>query len=211
MTKFKYSLLAGLTVAFAFIFFYTFKDSKSDSTSQYARQIRQEREQKDKDFKYATWSPLTDEQRKAFSKLDYFEPNPQYKVNAKVVLLENDTVYKMMTSSNEIRRFYKYAHLQFSLDGKSCQLLLLKSAEPTTPNYYFLPFKDLTSGVTTYAAGRYIDVEAPKTTSLTIDFNKAYNPYCAYNDSYSCPLPPAENTLAVHVLAGERLFKQKAE
>ncbi|MFY7786910.1 MAG: DUF1684 domain-containing protein [Thermoflexibacteraceae bacterium] len=209
MIKFKYSLLAGLAVGFAFIFFYTFKDSKPENDNSYVRQIRKEREKKDKDFKYAEWSPLTAEQRKTFTKLDYFEPNLQYKVMAKIALLENDTVFKIMTSSNEIRRFYKYAHLQFRLDSKDCQLLLFKSAEPTSPNYYFLPFKDLTTGVSTYGTGRYIDIETPKTNSIEIDFNRAYNPYCAYNEEYSCPLPPTENTLNVSVLAGERLFKNK--
>jgi uncharacterized protein (DUF1684 family) len=211
MIKFKYSLLAGLAVGFAFIFFYTFKDATPENDNSYVRQIRKEREKKDKDFKYADWSPLTEEQRKTFAKLDYFEPTLQYKVSAKMVLSNNDTVFKMMTSANEIRRFYKYAQLEFNIDNKPCQLLLLKSAEPTSPNYYFLPFKDLTTGVSTYGTGRYIDVEPPKTNTIEIDFNKAYNPYCAYNEAYSCPLPPSENTLKVNILAGERLFKQKVE
>ncbi len=200
----KYTLIAGITVAVVFIIFYTFNDKTSDEG--YGRMIRKLREQKDKDFKYASSSPLTDEQKQKFTVLDYFIPDAKYKVQANLVLTQNDSIYKYLTTTNEIRRFYKYAYLDFSIDNEPQRLILLQSAEDGTAKYYFLGFKDLTSGTETYEGGRYIDVEKPKNNSVEIDFNKAYNPYCAYNDLFSCPIPPDENNLSIRILAGERVY-----
>ncbi len=199
-------LLAGFAVALAFILFYTFNNTAIDEN--YPRKIRQHREKKDKDFKYADFSPLDIDQKHQFKHLDYFVPDEKYKVVGKLTKINNDTVYKYLTTSNEIRRFYKYANVEFMIEDKLQKLLLLKSAEADTPNYYFLGFKDLTSGTETYEAGRYIDVEKPQNDALLIDFNLAYNPYCAYNEMYSCPVPPDENMLNVRILAGERVFKK---
>jgi len=202
----KYLLFAGIAVAIAFVFFYTFNNTASDES--YERMLRKNREQKNKDFKYGATSPLTDEQKQQFRTLNYFEPDETYKVQAILTPLKNDSIFKYLTTTNEIRRFYKYAYLNFSLQDKPQQLVLLKSAEANTPNYFFLAFKDLTNGTESYEGGRYIDVEQPKSTTLELDFNKAYNPYCAYNDLFSCPIPPSENQLTVRVLAGERNYKK---
>ena len=200
----KYTLLAGIAVAIAFIIFYTFNDKTSDEG--YGRMIRKLREQKDKDFKYASSSPLIEEQKQKFKVLDYFMPDAKYKVQANLVLTQNDSVYKYLTTTNEIRRFYKYAYLDFSIDNEPQRLILLQSAENGIAKYYFLGFKDLTSGTETYEGGRYIDVEKPKNNYVEIDFNKAYNPYCAYNHKYSCPIVPLENDLKIDILAGVKKF-----
>jgi uncharacterized protein (DUF1684 family) len=200
----KYTLLAGIAVAIAFIIFYTFNNTSSNEN--YSRVIRKIREQKDKDFKYANSSPLTEEQKQKFQVLDYFMPDEKYKVQATLVLTQNDSVYKYLTTTNEIRRFYKYAYLDFSIDNNPQRLILLKSAEAGIAQYYFLAFKDLTSGTETYGGGRYLDIDKPKSNTVEIDFNKSYNPYCAYNDLFSCPMPPDENNLSIRILAGERVY-----
>jgi uncharacterized protein (DUF1684 family) len=200
----KYTLLTGIAVAIAFVFFYTLNNTTSDES--YDRMIRKMREIKNKDFKYGTSSPFTDEQKQRFTVLNYFEPDDNYRVQATITLTQNDSLYKYLTTTNEIRRFNKYAYLDFSVDGIPQRLILLKSADAGTANYYFLAFKDLTTGTETYGAGRYLDIEKPKTNTIELDFNKAYNPYCAYNDMYSCPIPPEENNLSVRILAGERTY-----
>lgn len=202
----KYTIITGVVVAIVSIIFLSLNETNNDN---YARNLRKYREQRDKDFKYASFSPLTDDQKHKFTVLDYFSPDEKYRVQATVTLTNDNTVHKYMTSSNEIRRFYKYAYLDFSVENVPQRLLLLKSAEASSANYHFLAFKDLTTGTETYESGRYVDIEAPKTNIIEIDFNKAYNPYCAYNEMYSCPVPPEENNLSVRILAGERKYNGK--
>ena len=201
----KYTLLAGIAVAIiALVLFDTFNNTTVDKS--YERMIRKLRTQKDNDFKYGNASPLTNEQKLHFTTLHYFEPDDIYKVQAVITLTKNDSFYKYLTTTNEIRRFNKHAYLDFTIEKKAQRLILLKSAEAGTAAYYFLAFKDLTSGTETYGGGRYLDIEKPKSSSIEIDFNKTYNPYCAYNDLYSCPVPPDENNLSVRILAGERTY-----
>jgi uncharacterized protein (DUF1684 family) len=204
--RIRYTIFAGVAVAVAFIFFYTLNNTATDEN--YARNIRQQRQKKDTDFKYADFSPLTIDQKHKFKNLDYFAPDEKYKITAQIRRTNNDTIYKYLTTSNEIRKFYKYAIAEFTIDNKAQTLLVLKSADAATADYFLLAFKDLTSGTETYEGGRYIDIEAPKNEKLVIDFNNAYNPYCAYNEMYSCPIPPEENNLTTRILAGERVFKE---
>src|SRR4051812_14133673 len=106
----------------------------------------------------------------------------------------------MKTSTARLPKYRKYAELEFTLQGKAFKLAVYQSSDLMKnviyKNYLFLPFKDLSSGKETYGGGRYIDLELPvKDNVITLDFNKAYNPYCAYSTKYSCPLVPSENML----------------
>nr|MCU0394110.1 DUF1684 domain-containing protein [Thermoflexibacter sp.] len=105
-------------------------------------------------------------------------------------------------------KYVRYAYAHFEIDKQKLQLTIYKSMDRVSKGVLFLPFKDQTNGEETYSAGRYVEVKNNNGSSIIIDFNKAYSPYCAYNETYSCPLPPKENHLNVKILAGER-YSQK--
>lgn len=155
-------------------------------------------------------SPLTDEDFKTFKSLDFFPINENYIVNAQFVRTKKEKVFKMKTSTDRLPEYVKYGELQFVLDGIACKLNVYKNIaltqKPGYEDYLFLPFSDLSSGKETYIGGRYIDLRVQKGSTWKIDFNKAYNPYCAYNYKYSCPIVPLENDLNVSVLAGVKKF-----
>lgn len=149
--------------------------------------------------------------------LDFFKADSQYRVTAKIELLQHEKVIKMPTSGGESKKFYRFAIATFKLYGKTLQLTLYQTETPyVNPKYknlLFLPFTDLNSGKTTYGGGRYIDIDKTEINNgqLLIDFNTAYNPYCAYSHGYQCPLPPEENDLPIEINAGEKLFTGKAK
>jgi uncharacterized protein (DUF1684 family) len=151
-------------------------------------------------------SPLPDSIKSNFRTLDYFGPDPEFKVKASLELIDNDPVINMATSDGETRRYTRYAYARFELKGQLYQLTLLKPMEDKSSQGLFLPFGDSTNGDETYGGGRYLDLESTDKSSITIDFNLAYNPYCVYSTAYSCPLPPAENQLTVAISAGEKNF-----
>lgn len=144
--------------------------------------------------------------------LRFFDADSTCSVMAKVELLQNQPLIKLTTFDGSSKEYVRFAKLTFTLKGKALQLTLFKSpalaAMPQYKDYLFLPFTDQTNGADTYPGGRYIDLNANdiKDGSISIDFNKAYNPYCAYSDGYRCPVPPLENKLAVKIKAGEKLF-----
>ena len=116
----------------------------------------------------------------------------------------------MKTSTSRLPEYKKYGTLYFEIDGKKRKLNLYQNVElikkPGFEDYLFLPFSDLTCGKESYIGGRYIDMRFPKSDTVLIDFNTAYNPYCAYNHKYSCPIVPLENDLDVAILAGVKTF-----
>jgi len=118
----------------------------------------------------------------------------------------------MKTSTSRQPEYIKYGELHFVLEGKECKLNLYQNLELIKKagfeDYLFLPFSDQTCGKTSYIGGRYIDFKIPKTTTVTLDFNKAYNPYCAYNSKYSCPKIPLENDLEIEIKAGVKKFHE---
>ncbi len=181
---------------------------------EYTLALQQFRQQKDAFFAQAAESPLSSDQRLAFNGLQYFAPDLAYRVIAKVEYVPAGDVITMQTTDNATRQFERYARLRFTLDDTECTLTGYRSldAEELLMGddhvQLFVPFRDALSGKQTYAAGRYMDVEVEQGEGLDpiviLDFNLAYNPYCAYNDLYSCPITPFENTLPVPVAAGEQ-------
>lgn len=145
----------------------------------------------------------------------FFTPSVKYQVEALFTKLDDTTGFLMPTSGREPQRFFRYGNIRFSLNGKQLKLTIFRSKDlmndPTYKNYLFLPFTDLTSGEDSYGGGRYIDLETTDifNNKVIIDFNKAYNPYCAYASGYNCPIPPRENDLPVAVKAGEMNFGKK--
>ena len=138
---------------------------------------------------------------------DFFPIDLNYRVEAKYSSFDNEKFFDLPTSNKEIQKKYrKFGLLKFQLNGKEHELILYQNAKlmanPMYKDYLFLPFTDLTNSETTYGGGRYIDFRIPKGETTILDFNQAYNPYCAYVTGYSCPIPPEENHLDIEVKVG---------
>ena len=144
--------------------------------------------------------------------LRFYSPDVQYRVNARVVLTPDAEPFQMATYSGKTQQYKKYADLHFKIHGKPHTLEVYKSIalmkNPKYSDHLFVPFKDLTNGEDTYGGGRYIDLVLGdlKQGTVLLDFNKCYNPYCAYSDGYNCPIPPAANRLETAIKAGEMNF-----
>jgi uncharacterized protein (DUF1684 family) len=161
-------------------------------------------------FANAGTSPLTKEDLEVFKTLDFFEINANYKIKAAFELTPNSPLFEMPTTTERVPLYRTYGIARFTLNGLPVKLNIYQESTPklSYENHLFLPFNDLTNGVETYGGGRYIDLSIPKTDSIVIDFNKAYNPYCTYNKKYSCPIVPSVNALDIRVMAGVKDFKK---
>lgn len=162
------------------------------------------RQQKDDFFRSHPQSPLPPEQRKNFTGLTYFPPNEALALEIEAEEFPTKEEIQMQTSTGDLRTYERWGTLSFAVKGEPATLTLFYSP---THDSFFLPFTDATSGSETYGAGRYLDPEALDDNLFRVDFNLAYSPYCAYNDRYSCPIPPSENRLNVRIEAGEKNFK----
>lgn len=167
------------------------------------------------EFKDPEVSPLPDRYRKNFESLEFFEPDTSFIVRAKLIRTPEAVPFLMPTTTDRKSREVVYGIAHFMLSGKKHQLEIYQNPELMLQegyeDYLFLPFTDDTNGEETYTGGRYIDLRIPKGDSIIIDFNRAYNPYCAYNKKYSCPIVPSINSLDVQVLAGVRAFEPDAQ
>ncbi len=161
------------------------------------------RKHKDDFFADHPQSPLTRDQKKKFTGLPYFPENPDLRFELDVHRFEEDEKVHMQTSTGDVQEYLRYGKIHFTVDGQQAELTLYADH-----NGYFLPFVDSLAGKETYPAGRYLEPEEHPNGKLVIDFNKAYNPYCAYNEQWSCPLTPIENRLRVPIRAGEMNFAE---
>ena len=204
MFKNKFFLLSVLAVIIA-IFVYSFvgnEETKSLKSidNEYITTIQNLRSDKDTYLKKDTASPI--ENKANFKGLKYFEINPAFKIIGKIDKLTSGQTINISMSGGETEEYEAYGNITFEIEGVKCALKIFKTLEGNL----FLPFKDLTSNKETYGAGRYLDfgINDVNENQLTIDFNKAYQPFCAYNHTFTCPVPPAENFLNVAIKAGER-------
>lgn len=167
------------------------------------------------DFKNPESSPLPDRYRKDFETLDFFAPDTTYIVQAKFVRTPDAIPFQMPTTTGEKSTEVVYGIAHFSLNGKKHQLEIYQNKElmlqEKYKDYLFLPFTDLTNDQETYGGGRYIDLSIPNSNVITINFNRAYNPYCVYNKKYSCPIVPSVNHLETRILAGVKDFDKGYE
>lgn len=163
-----------------------------------------------KEYADSISSPLLEKDRKEFKVLDFYAINEKFIVKATFEKIKRGKVFKMKTTTSRAPKYKVFGLLKFQIDGKDFQLYLYQNIElskkPQYKDYLFLPFLDLTNGDTTYGGGRYLDMRIPNSKEVVIDFNKAYNPYCAYNHKYSCPLVPEENFLNFAIEAGVKKF-----
>ena len=161
-----------------------------------------------KEFANPKESPLTEAEQQAFSTLTYYPTNYDYYLTDKLLRDSTSRPFAMETSSTRRPLYRKYGELRFVLNGQPLRMSVYQSEEllkgPSLGDYLFVPFTDLTNGKGSYGGGRYLDLRVPPAgaTTMELDFNRAYNPSCAYNHGYSCPVPPAENRLSVAIPVG---------
>lgn len=144
--------------------------------------------------------------------LHFYPTNIKYKVIARFIKANDTTGFDMPTQSGKVKKYFVYGYFQFTLNGKRQKLLIYQSAQLMSKagyeDYLFLPFNDYTNNATTYGGGRYLDFKLAdiKNGKLELDFNKAYNPYCAFATGFNCPIPPVENRMKIFIKAGEKNF-----
>jgi len=176
--------------------------------TKYKEDIEKERAIKDSEMRTDEHSPIPDDEKQYFKKLNYYKPNVEYRKEAAFERFENATHFLMITSTNRLPEYSLYGVIKFEHENKTYSLNVYQNIElvkkPGYEKHLFVPFNDLTNGHDTYGGGRFLDVTETGADTLVIDFNKAYNPYCAYNHKYSCPIPPETNSLNIKIQAGEK-------
>jgi uncharacterized protein len=171
--------------------------------SAYLHEVAENRAFKDVMFRESHDSPVPPELRDVLLPLRYYPPDQHYTVPAVLQLADERPVFEMPTSTGLMRRMQRVGVLEFTLDGESHTLGAFVEEGTRRITQLFVPFADATTGEETYFAGRYLDLHPTPTGLYVIDFNEAYNPYCAYNEKYDCPFPPPSNRLDIPVRAGE--------
>ncbi|AZI27594.1 DUF1684 domain-containing protein [Pedobacter sp. G11] len=175
----------------------------------YTEQIAKHRDSYKQDFVKEANSPLKEADLK---NLHFYDADSTYKVIADVEIVKNEKIFKMPTYDGTSKEFFRFAKIKFILNSKETVMTLYKNValagNPAFKNLLFLPFTDETNNKETYGGGRYIDLSSTDilNNKVEIDFNKSYNPYCAYSDGYRCPVPPEENDLQLEIKAGEKLY-----
>lgn len=162
------------------------------------------RREKDEFFRTSPHSPLTPDQQRAFVGLHYFPPNPELTLVVEVQEFPEKTFVSMQTTTGDVQSYERFGEFRFRVEGEEARLTLYRNEQG-----FFLPFSDALAGKATYGAGRYLEPEKLADGRFAVDFNLAYNPYCAYNDGWSCPITPPENRLKVAIRAGERIFEHR--
>ncbi len=174
----------------------------------YEETLLDSRQGKDRFFQSSGYSPIPSDEREKFSKLKYFPPNSLYRFELELHKHQNPTSFESADSVGNIRKFYRYGEFHFIIDDESYTLQAYKSS--LEESGLFIPFKDVSNGKETYGAGRYIDLDEGRDVTpegkYILDLNLAYNPYCAYNSGYVCPLTPYENHLQINISVGEKSY-----
>jgi uncharacterized protein len=171
----------------------------------YDEEIASWHAEKDRFMRESSESPVPKDTRETFAPLAYFPTNPEYRVPAALTVARADDVIEMPTSTGQRRKMQRTGTLEFTLKGEKYKLTAFVEASEQDLRRLFVPFGDRTNGTETYPAGRYLDLERTATGIYDLDFNRAYHPFCLYNSSYDCPIPPRENRLGTPIRAGERL------
>lgn len=166
---------------------------------------------KDRLFRDKETSPIINKkERKNFTGIKFYPPDRSMLITANYEPLAVEDTLEFMTSAGTLKLYAKVANLTFTIDSQALSLPAYQGVELRKragyEKYLFVPFTDATSGKETYGGGRYLDLDVPEGDTLTVDFNYAYNPYCAYTGGYSCPIPKPESRLPISILAGEKAY-----
>lgn len=179
-----------------------------ESREDYVERIQEEREKTERFLQGSEESPFAPDSI-PFEGLQHYPVDPNYRVKARLEPIQQQKLLTLPTTTGQEEKYIRYGYAEFNLNGKENRLLVLQPLESEEPQQLFIAFADETSGEETYGGGRYLNVEMPARAgqkTLELDFNLAYNPYCAYNPTYSCPLPPKENVLTIPIRAGEKIY-----
>jgi uncharacterized protein len=193
--------LAIAAMAAAFVAACTSGPSAPDESA-YLKELADHRAAIERAFREEE-DPIPADKRDTLLPLQYFDVDPSYAVPASLKLADQRPVFEMPTSTGKLRRMQRVGVLEFTFQGQPMTLGAFVPEGEAVVNL-FVPFADQTTGKETYPAGRYLDLHPTSTGFYTVDFNKAYNPYCAYNQTYDCPFPPPSNRLKVPIRAGEK-------
>lgn len=179
----------------------------------YHQEILDYRAELNREFKDSSESPLPDENIPNFEGLEFFPVDPGFRIAAQLIRTPESKPFEMPTSTERMARYRRFGLAVFTHDSVTDTLevyqnLRLQNMEEYR-DYLFIPFNDLTNGFDTYGGGRYLDTRVPEGDTLVIDFNKCYNPYCAYNSRYSCPIPPKANFLNMAIRAGVKNYHKE--
>ena len=200
----KYIFYAAVAAIIILIVFYSFH---SEDPQVYVREIESFRMTKNRALRDHD-SPLLPSDLSRFNGLEYFNPDPRYKVKAKLERYKTRQLIEMASTTGGKLRYFRIGRVSFELNDKLVDLDVFQSEDLTEDARLFLPFTDETNGEESYEGGRYLNLDfSNQSDVLTIDFNLSYNPYCAYNSSFTCPVPPAENHIPIRVAAGEKKFR----
>ncbi len=191
-----------VAVGVVFVGLIAFRNA-GNAPSDFDQRILQAREQRELFLRNSPVSPIPREQKPEFQGLTYFPPEAAFVATAEIELSPRPDTVRMLLSNGQSESMIAVGTLRFFLKRREYQLRAFRPVSAPVGSDLFVPFTDLSSGTLTYGGGRYLNVPAQK--PIRIDFNLAYHPDCLYNDSYACPIPPAENRLDVEITAGERL------
>ena len=200
-------------ILISLLFLISMSSCSQEKKLSYDEEIAQFQYQLNVEFSDKKTSPLEKKDFKTFKKLDFFPIDKKYRVVAKFKRTPDEPIFEMPTTTDRLPLYTQYGIATFTIDGKEFSLRIYQSQSlmlnPEYADHLSIFFTDLTNGNETYGAGRYIDLKIPESDTIVIDFNKAYNPYCAYNHKYSCPIPPKENNLDIAIKAGVKAFKKQ--
>ena len=203
--KTKNIIIILAVVVLVITVFYSFQGSQDEPA--YIQEIEKDREEKDRFMRTSPESPFA-AAPEDYKGLEYYPPDIKYRIIANLEPIQQKKTVILSTNDGKEQRYIEYAYADFKIDGVENRLLILEIADMGPfRGKLFLAFGDETSARETYGAGRYLDVtKNPGSNTIKLDFNLAYNPYCAYNDSFTCPLPPRQNILTIPIKAGEKLY-----
>lgn len=204
--KTKNVIIIGVVIIAVVSIYYSFSGGETSET--YVASIETLRKEKDHNMRTDSDSPFAGDSTDSFKGLNYFPIDAAYRIQARLTSIEQKKTISLPTSDGKQKSYLEYAYAEFEMQGERNKLLILEIMDMGPyRGTLFLSFADKTSAKETYGAGRYLDIKKkPGSTSVTLDFNEAYNPYCAYNDNFSCPFPPPENLLNIRIEAGEKTY-----
>lgn len=189
-----------------FVIITSYIGSNQGGVNKYTLEIKSWQSSLDKEFADSTASCLIPEDRAIFHGLDFYSIDYKYCVTAGFERTKDEKEFGMKTTTDRLPIYIRYGIAHFRLNGKDLKINIYKnvklSQKDKYKDYLFMLFTDVSSGKQSYAGGRYIDLRIPEGDEIIIDFNKSYNPYCAYNHKYSCPIPPDDDYLDIKILAG---------
>jgi uncharacterized protein (DUF1684 family) len=199
----------------AILLFFIITASSINAQDAYTKGIMEYQYEQNLKFHDKEVSPLSAKDLKNFSALHFYKIDEKFKITAKLVKEKEPIIFEMQTTTSRKPLYIKYGTLTFTIEGKKQTLTIYQNKDfgraPQYKDYLFLPFTDKTSGIGSYGGGRYLDVlttDENTDGTITIDFNKSYNPYCAYSSRYSCPLTPKENTVSIALKAGIKVYEK---